>query len=230
MLGGKSQFNKWGQARLPTGSHTLLHLHINNARLGFPKHGGWRLHTVQTRAVTYSTTHTSQLRSRLLEYWWGSCYSQMTGWPCWTLCWRDAENSGCFLGASKKSGLKINIKKIKVLYQSNSTRTREDDIMVDGNKLNSVLEFTYLGNNISRNGCIDDEIQRRVTKARASFGWLRQRIWNNHHVSIRVKGKIHHTIVLSTLLYAEPKPGQYTDHRWNGCTPSRCDICVQSWG
>ena len=55
-----------------------------------------------------------------------------------------------FSNASKKFGLKINIKKTEVLYQPNSTRTREEDIMVDGNKLNSVLEFTYLGSTISR--------------------------------------------------------------------------------
>ena len=99
-----------------------------------------------------------------------------------------------FSDASKKFGLKINIKKIEVLYQPNSTRTREEDIMDDGNKLNSVLEFTYLGS-------IDDEIQRRMAKASASFGRLRQRLWNNHHVSMRVKGKIYRAIVLSTLLY-----------------------------
>ena len=50
-----------------------------------------------------------------------------------------------FSDASKKFDLKINIKKTEVLYQPNSTRTREEDITVDGNKLNSVLEFTYLG-------------------------------------------------------------------------------------
>ena len=49
-----------------------------------------------------------------------------------------------FSDVSKKFGLKINIKKTEVLYQPNSTRTREEDIMVDGNKLNSGLEFTYL--------------------------------------------------------------------------------------
>ena len=54
-----------------------------------------------------------------------------------------------FSDASKKFGLKINIKKTEVLYQPNSTRTREEGIMVDGNKLNSVLEFTYLGSTIS---------------------------------------------------------------------------------
>ena len=89
----------------------------------------------------------------------------------------------------------------EVLYQPNSTRTREDDIMVDGNKLNSVLEFIYLGSTISSNGCIDDEIQRRMVKVSASFSRLRQKYWNNHHMSMPVKGKIYHAIVLATLLY-----------------------------
>ena len=106
-----------------------------------------------------------------------------------------------FSDASKKFGLKINIKKTEVLYQPNSTRTLEEDIMVDGNKLNSVLEFTYIGSTISSDGCIDDEIQRKMAKASASFGRLRQRLWNNHHVFMRVKDKIYRAIVLSTLIY-----------------------------
>ena len=73
--------------------------------------------------------------------------------------------------------------------------------MVDGNKLKCVLEFIYLGSTISCNGCIDDEIQSRMAKASASFGRLCQRLWNNYHVSMRVKGKIYRAIVLSTLLY-----------------------------
>ena len=80
-----------------------------------------------------------------------------------------------FSEASKKFGLKININKTEVLYQPNSTKTREEDIMVDGNKLNSVLEFIYLGSTISSNGCIDDEIQRRMAKVSTSFGRQRQR-------------------------------------------------------
>ena len=89
-----------------------------------------------------------------------------------------------FSDASKNFGLKINIKKTEV----------------DVNKLNSVLELTYLGSTKSNNGCIDDEIQRRMAKASASFGQLCQRLWNNHQVSMRVKGKIYRAIVLSTLL------------------------------
>ena len=61
--------------------------------------------------------------------------------------------------ASKKFGLKIKIKKTDLLYQPNSTRTRGENIMVDGNKLKSVMEFTYIESTISSNGCIDDKIQ-----------------------------------------------------------------------
>ena len=39
-----------------------------------------------------------------------------------------------------------------------------------------------------------------MAKASASFGRLRQILWNNHHVSMRAKGKIYQAIVLSTLL------------------------------
>ena len=63
--------------------------------------------------------------------------------------------------------------------------------MVDGNKLNCVLQFNYLGSTISSDGCIDDEIQKRMSKASTSFGRLRLRLWNNHHMSMLVKGKIY---------------------------------------
>ena len=49
-----------------------------------------------------------------------------------------------FSDASKKFGLKISIEKTEVLYQPNNTRTREEDIMVDGNKLNFVLRVENL--------------------------------------------------------------------------------------
>ena len=84
---------------------------------------------------------------------------------------------GVFSDASKKFGLKINIKKTDMLNQPNTTRTQKEDIMVDGNKLNSILEFTYVGSTISSNGCSDDEIQRKVATTSASFGPQRQRLY-----------------------------------------------------
>ena len=96
-----------------------------------------------------------------------------------------------FYDASKTFGLKINIKKTELLYQPNST-TREDDIMADGNKLNSVLYQVMGALTI---------IQMRMANSTASFGRLRQILRNNHIVPMRVKRKICCAIVLSTLLY-----------------------------
>ena len=166
------------QARLCTGSHAPLHLPISNARRGFPRHGGWCLQSRKSAdlfnvAHVRAKTKTTQILMRELLFADDSA-----------LVAHSAEKMqkivDAFSDASKKFGMKINTKKTEVLYQSNSTRTREEDIMVDGIKLNSVLEFTYLGSTISSNGCIDDEIQRRMAKASASFGRLRHRPWNNH--------------------------------------------------
>ena len=55
-----------------------------------------------------------------------------------------------FANASSKFGLKINIKKTEVMFQSNSTTTMEVAINVDEIRLNPVKESTYLGGIIAR--------------------------------------------------------------------------------
>ena len=97
-----------------------------------------------------------------------------------------------FVNASSKFGLKINIKKTEVMFQPNSTMTMEEDINVDE---------TTLGSIIASDGHIEAELQKRMSNASMSFGRLRERLWSNHNVSIRVKGKIYRAIILSTLLY-----------------------------
>ena len=48
---------------------------------------------------------------------------------------------------------------------------------------------TDLGSIIASDGHIEAELQKRMSKASMSFGRLRERLWNNHNVSITVKGK-----------------------------------------
>ena len=74
------------------------------------------------------------------------------------------------------------------------------------------LEFTYLGRTIWSKGCLDDETQRRMAKASASFGRLRQTLWNNVHVPRRFKGKIYRAILLATFLYGTEAWAVY---RWH---------------
>ena len=110
-----------------------------------------------------------------------------------------------FTNASSKCGLNINIRKTEVMFQPNSTTTMEEDINVDETTLNHVKEFTYLDSIIAIDGHIEAELQKRMSRGSMSFGRLRERLWNNHNVSIRVQGKIYRANTLSILLYgAEP--------------------------
>ena len=90
--------------------------------------------------------------------------------------------------------------------------TMEEDINVDETTLTHVKEFTYLGSIIANDGHIEAELQKRMSKASMSFGRLRERLWNNHNVSIRVKDKIYRAIILSTLLYGAETWTVYRRH------------------
>ena len=203
VLEGKSRNrpgSQMGSSKVVYWPHALLQLPTSNARRGFPRHGDGVYIQARQSADLFNVAHfraktkTTRIMMRELLFADNSA-----------LVAHSAEEmqkiAGAFSNASKKFGLKSNIKNTEVLYQPNSTRTQEEDVMVDGNKLISVLEFTYIGSTISNNGCIDDEIQRKMAKASASFSRVRQRLWNNHHVSVRVKGKIYRAIGLSTFLY-----------------------------
>ena len=72
---------------------------------------------------------------------------------------------------------------------------------MDGVPLKIVGEFTYLGSTLSRDGDLDIEIQQRVAKASSAFGRLRARLWNNHHVTIKIKCQIYQAVILTALLY-----------------------------
>ena len=64
---------------------------------------------------------------------------------------------------AKKAGLHINMKKTKVMHL-NLTEPHPQ-IMIDGEELEAVDDFTYLGNNISA----EKDISARINKARNSY-------------------------------------------------------------
>ena len=98
------------------------------------------------------------------------------------------------------------------MFQPNSTMTMEEDINVYETIPNHVKQFTYLGSIIASDGHIEAELQKRMSKASMSFEWLRERLWNNYNVSIRVKWKIYRAIIRSTLLYGAETWAVYRSH------------------
>ena len=114
-----------------------------------------------------------------------------------------------FSDASKMFSLMIYIKNTEVLYQPNPTRTREEDIMVDGNKLHSVLEFTSVA--------VYQIMDALMLKYRG--GWPRlvhlsaDYARNSGTTTMCTCGlKARYTVQLCCpASYTEPRPGQCTD-------------------
>ena len=65
---------------------------------------------------------------------------------------------------------------------------------------------------MSNKATIDDEINLRVARASASFGRLRERVWNRHGLSYETKLKVYHAVVLPSLLYGSETWTVYARH------------------
>ena len=106
-----------------------------------------------------------------------------------------------FAIASSKFDLRIHIKKTEVMFKPNSTTAREEGVNIDDTTPNPVQELKYNGSIIGRDGHIEAELQKRMSKAIMYIGRLRERLWNNHKMSMRAKRKVYRAFILSILLY-----------------------------
>ena len=99
--------------------------------------------------------------------------------------------------ASKGTGLKINITKTKVMRFNAAS---EENIIVNGEELEDVNSFVYLGAKVSTAGGADDDINSRLCKARAVFGKLSS-VWKSSILSKSTKIRIFKSNVIAVLLY-----------------------------
>ena len=107
-----------------------------------------------------------------------------------------------FSEACNNFGLTISTKKTEVLHQPAPGKPYvESNITINGQRLNVVAKFTYLGSTLSRNVVIDDEVNVRLAKASAAFGRLYKNVWNRRGITTVTKIKVYRAIVLTTLLY-----------------------------
>lgn len=119
----------------------------------------------------------------------------------------------CFSRACDNFGLTISTKKTEVMHQPAPGKPyQEPHIIVKGQKLQAVDNFTYLGSTLSRAVNIDAEINNRIAKASTAFGRLRHNVWERRGLSLTTKLKVYRAVVLTTLLYASETWTVYSRH------------------
>ena len=97
----------------------------------------------------------------------------------------------------------ISTKKTEVVHQPAPGKPySEPTITVNGQTLQVVDKFTYLGSTFSRAVHIDDEATARTAKASVAFGRHRTNVWERNGLRLDTKLKVYKAVVLPTLLYA----------------------------
>jgi len=82
-----------------------------------------------------------------------------------------------FASACDNFGFTISTKKTEMRYQSTAgIPYQEPNIIVKGQRLQVVENFTYLGSTLNRSTNIDAEVNNRVAKASSAFGRLKT-VW-----------------------------------------------------
>ena len=90
-----------------------------------------------------------------------------------------------FAKACSNFDLTISTKNTEVMHQPATGKTyTEPNITINGQQLNVVDKFTYLGSTLLRNIVIDDKVNARLAKASAAFGRLHKNVWNRRGISL----------------------------------------------
>ena len=118
-----------------------------------------------------------------------------------------------FVAASSAFGLRINIFKTEVMYQTPPGVTyTAPSITIDGMPLKAVDHFKYLGSTLSRDLTLDAELTARTQSSWAAFGRLQKCLWGRRSIRLLTKLKIYQAVVLPCLLYSAEAYTLYRRH------------------
>ena len=108
-----------------------------------------------------------------------------------------------FVSACNSFRLKINLKRTVVMYDpAPGSPYIEPTIFVEGNKLDVVYSFVYLGSTLSGGCILDWEISFLIERSSRSFPALNKLVWSQHGIKLHTKIIVYKVCVLTALLYA----------------------------
>ena len=118
-----------------------------------------------------------------------------------------------------QTGLRINIGKTKSMC-INPTNNRT--FSIDGEDIEEVNGFTYLGSDVNKGGGAAEDIRRRIGKACAAFYRL-NKVWRNSNIFTRTKVRILMSNVVSVLLFG------CESWRMTKGDESKLDVLLHRW-
>ncbi len=177
-------------------------------RRAFPDSGGVLLHTrcdgnFFSLARLRARTRVKRILVRELLYADDAAFVAHTEQEIQEMC-----NS--FAAACTEFGLTISLSKTVVMAQNVPAPPH---VTINGTVLSVVEKFVYLSSTLTSNNSLDAELNTRIGRASTTFGRLQSRVWNNSHLSLKVKVRVYMNPVCSPFFYMEAKRGLHTGGR-----------------
>ncbi len=73
--------------------------------------------------------------------------------------------------------------------------------LLDGEPLEDVEKFKYIGSMLVANGQGTEEIRSRINLPRSAFSRQQSYLWSRSEISLRTEGRVYQAVVRSILLY-----------------------------
>ena len=102
--------------------------------------------------------------------------------------------------ASEERGLKLNVSKTKVMVISKGDDHIDTSISVNGQELDQVGKYKYLGSIVTRDARCVEEIKTRLAIAKSAFNKVKHLVTNSS-ISVRLRKRFIKSYVWSTMLY-----------------------------
>ena len=106
---------------------------------------------------------------------------------------------------ASRVGLQINWKKTKIMSIEKTASAPLSTVEINGQAVDVVRQFTYLGSIVSSSGTLDAEISARSAKASSVFGRLLGAVFHKPQISRHTKARIYNATVSSIMLYSSEK-------------------------
>ena len=99
---------------------------------------------------------------------------------------------------SELLGLRLNVSKTKIM--AIGPDSVEEPLIIDGNEVESVSKFNFLGSLITRDGGCSQEIRHRLAMARSAMTNL-SKIWTDRGITRTTKVRLVQDLVFPIVLY-----------------------------
>ena len=94
----------------------------------------------------------------------------------------------------------MNVSKTKVMVFERDEYVTDCNIVIDGEKVEEVKEFVYLGSKFTKDGTCESDIERRVNAGNMVNGALHT-FMNSQKVSQKARLAVHRGVLVPTLIY-----------------------------